>query len=454
MAPEDDDDALLNAIIEQSNRLSGRGGEFLPMAKPKAASAWRKQRPLGLASASSHSRHEERSSENRGTRRHVIAGLFAGIGGLERGLARAGHRTALLCENEPAAMAILRTHFPEIPLHGDVRTLARLPDETTLLAAGFPCQDLSQAGKTAGIAGASSGLVGEVFRLIDRQRVPFVLLENVPFMLQLGGGRAINLIASTFEEMGYKWAYRVVDTRAFGLPQRRRRVFFLASRSSDPREVLFADDAEPFAERRDFKNLACGFYWTEGIRGLGWAVDAIPTLKGGSTVGIPSPPAIVFPDGMVGMPDIRDAERLQGFPADWTKPAATVARAGVRWKLAGNAVTVLASEWLGRRLARPGKVLDFKLAMMPVKGSWPTAAWNVGEGRMRVEVSEWPVSRQYVSLTEFLKYAPTPLSAKATAGFLSRTERGGLRFPPNFLESLRRHLVRVSVGGRIRAAAA
>ena len=101
-------------------------------------------------------------------------------------------------------------------------------------------------------------------------------------------------LADELEARGYCWAYRLVDTRAFGLPQRRQRVILIASKTEDPRTVLFADDAEPF-DPGFSPNRWCGFYWTEGSRGLGWAVDAVPTLKGGSTIGIPSPPAIWKP---------------------------------------------------------------------------------------------------------------------------------------------------------------
>ena len=378
------------------------------------------------------------------TNKHEIAGLFAGIGGLERGLHRAGHRTVLLCENDPGATAVLKARFPGVPHHDDVTNLHALPKSATLVAAGFPCQDLSQAGQTAGISGLRSGLVDEVFRLVRQTRTPWLLLENVPFMLQLNRGRAMDHITGALESMGYRWAYRVVDSRAFGRPQRRRRVYLLASAAEDPRNVLFADEAGAVSESKLNENqAACGFYWTEGIRGLGWAVDAIPTLKGGSTVGIPSPPAILLPSGEVVMPDLRDAERLQGFPSDWTKPAETVGRTGRRWKLVGNAVSVPAAEWIGRRLADPGPLLDYAVA--PIHGTrWPTAAWNVGEGRVAVDASEWPVRRSYQSLSKFLKYSPRPLSMKATRGFLERTGRSCLNFPAGFLDALRAHEVRMA----------
>ena len=376
-------------------------------------------------------------------RMHVMAGLFAGVGGLERGLQSAGHESALLCENDPAATAVLRSRFPDIAFHNDVCTLRQLPAETTLLAAGFPCQDLSQAGKTLGIAGARSGLVGEVFRLIERHKTPWVLLENVPFMLQLGRGEAMNVITTTLEALNYRWAYRVVDTRSFGLPQRRRRVYLVASLHDDPRGVLFADEAGPVDAAADSGDeVAFGFYWTEGTRGLGWAVDAVPTLKGGSSLGIPSSPAILLANGEIVTPNIRDAERLQGFPADWTQPAEEVAKKGQRWKLVGNAVSVPVAKWIGRRLQEPGRVLEFDTA--PLTGhTWPSAAWNVGEGRFKVFASEWPVRRKHQSLQSFLRFPTAPLSAKATAGFLRRAEVAPLIFADGFLDAIRAHLKRM-----------
>jgi len=376
-------------------------------------------------------------------RPYRVAGLFAGIGGIERGLHRAGHETGLLCENDPPAMAVLSERFAQSKLHSDIRSLDALPPDTELVTAGFPCQDLSQAGQTAGIAGARSGLVGEVIRLLEKAQPTWVLLENVPFMLQLGRGMAMEVIVRAFEELGYKWAYRVVDTRSFGLPQRRRRVYFVASRSEDPRTILFADEAEEPNPPAEYRSYACGFYWTEGVRGLGWAVDAVPTLKGGSAVGIPSPPAILLPSGEVVKPDIRDAERLQGFPVDWTVPAEAAGKKSFRWKLVGNAVSVPAAEWLGERFLEPGAVRPFEIWPFKVGMPWPTAAWNVGDGRFVVNASEWPKRYESSHLADFLSYDPQPLSVRATAGFLSRTQKGRLRFPPGFIQAVEAHLERI-----------
>lgn len=371
-----------------------------------------------------------------------IAGLFAGIGGLESGLAAAGHQTELFCEIWEPARAVLSVRYPDVPCRNDIARLKSLPRGTEVIVAGFPCQDLSQAGLTAGINGKRSSLVAHVFRLLDSRPVDWVVLENVSFMLQLDQGNGLRMLVDAFEERGYRWAYRVVNSLGF-LPQRRERVLFVATKTDvDPANVLLIDDVCPPERITSLATHAHGFYWTEGVRGLGWAPDAIPTLKNGSTVGIASPPAILLQDGTVITPDIRDAERLQGFTADWTKPAEKVARPSLRWSLIGNAVTVPVAAWLGSRLAEPGSYERDRDGTLS-DGRWPKAARFDGSRRLRVEIGTFPVWRERPALADFLRYDGKLLSSRATRGFLSRTERSSLRFLPGFRERVRDHLQRM-----------
>lgn len=372
-----------------------------------------------------------------------VAALFAGIGGIELGLHRAGHDTVLWCEADPAALAVLRARFDITgAVSEDVAELTELSAAAEVVTAGFPCQDLSQAGRTAGIAGLRSGLVGHVFRLLEQRRDDpprWLVLENVPFMLSLDGGAAMHRLTSGLEELGYSWAYRIVNTNAFGLPQRRRRVLLLASTTEDPRGPLLAQDAGA-PPPRDADGRACGFYWTEGVRGLGLAVEGVPTLKGGSSIGIPSPPAIWIPGEGLFTPDIRDAERLQGFAADWTAPAhADGRRVGGRWKLIGNAVSVPVAEWLGERLQRPRSYSDVLDVELSAVDRWPKAAWGGPEGHYRAAVSDWPIHRPAPQLLEYLEHPLKPLSARAATGFLKRARSGRLRFPNGFLADVAEH---------------
>lgn len=373
----------------------------------------------------------------------TVVALFAGIGGIEKGLGRSGFHPVLMSEWWEPAQKVLARRFPGVPLSGDINDLTKLPP-AEVVTAGFPCTDLSQAGMTAGIEGDQSGLVRKALSLMDGHPATWLLLENVRNMLPLHKGRAMAAITAELESMGFRWAYRLVDSRASGVPQRRQRVLLLASRSEDPRGVLFADDAGERPQEALAED-AWGFYWTEGLRGLGWCRDGVPTLKGGSTIGIPSPPAVWLPGNAEGYqfltPGIATAERLQGFPKGWTKPAAELRRGeGGRWKLVGNAVTVGVSSWIGRRLRAPGH-WDASLASPLVKGKpWPTAAWGESGKAWKVEVGLWPERRPYRHLTDIMGDDCAPLSHRGASGFLSRLERSYLRTPDQFRIDLKEHL--------------
>jgi len=229
----------------------------------------------------------------------------------------------------------------------------------------------------------------------------------------------------------------VVDTRSFGLPHRRRRVFMIASNEIDPRAVLFADEAGRPAERKLSLERPIGFYWTEGRSGIGLADDAIPPLKGGSGLGIPSAPAVLFPDGHVEMPSLEGCERLQGFEPGWTALPFELTRSP-RWTMVGNAVSVPASHWVASRLANPGTPVSSAITSLAESERWPTAAFGQKGIRSRVEVSEFPFSRTPPSLETFRDESWKPLSHRALAGFYTRAVEGSLRFPDGFLAAIKK----------------
>lgn len=372
-----------------------------------------------------------------------VVGLFSGIGGLELPFHQRGIDAELLCDVWDASRKVLGSHFPAAALHDDIRRLTGIPDGVDVVTAGFPCTDLSQAGRMAGITGKDSGLVSNVFRLLKKQDIEWLVLENVRNMLVLENGSAMAYLVAQLEKLKFRWAYRLVDSRFSGVPQRRQRVLFVASRRHDPREVLFADNAsEPTASR--LRDDAYGFYWTEGLTGLGWAQDAVPPLKGGSTVGIPSPPAIWVRNGPVGrqfvLPDIVEAEQLQGFAPGWTESAQEAKRNGPRWKLVGNAVTVGVADWLVGRLLNPGPVV-VESSEWSKNGKWPDAAYGAKGKVWAFAATQWPITRPYQHLTDMVDTSrATPLSHRATAGFFERTRRSKLNFDAEFLADLQKHL--------------
>ena len=375
----------------------------------------------------------------------TASGLFSGIGGFEHGFSSAGIRSELLCEIDDDARCILKAHFPHTKIARDVRVIRSLPP-VDVLTAGFPCQDLSQAGRTGGIHGAKSGLIQELFRLLSgrRHKPDYVVLENVPFMLQLNRGHAMTVVTQALEERGYTWAYRVVDARSFALPQRRRRVIIVAGRRFDPRPVLFSDEGGPEVKgTTEARAASVGFYWTEGNTGLGWAPNCLPALKAGSSVSIPSPPAIwTRADRSVALPDIRDAERLQGFHEDWTASrkgeGKHLTSERVRWRLVGNALPVPIARWIGGQLTRTdlSSVASWNAKAMD---KWTEAGWGHRGKRYEVAASNWPLKSDWPPLSEFLQFPTRPLSARATNGFVTRVVRSGLRVETQFIRDLKAH---------------
>lgn len=217
--------------------------------------------------------------------------LFSGIGGFDLGLDRAGHRCVGQVEIDKDCNRVLAHHWPDVTRYQDVTKYHGKAGAAELVCGGFPCQDLSVAGKRAGLAGKRSGLWGEFRRVIAEVAPAWVLIENVPGLLSSNGGRDMGTILGRLAELGYWWAYRILDLQYFRVPQRRRRVFIvgcLANRAGAA-TVLFEPescdgDSAPGREAGEDVAASLG----GGAAGRGWSDDTdragafVPEVYGGN----------------------------------------------------------------------------------------------------------------------------------------------------------------------------
>jgi DNA (cytosine-5)-methyltransferase 1 len=315
----------------------------------------------------------------------IVGSLFSGIGGLDLGLARAGFRHAFFCESDPWRRSILAHHWPGVPIFRAVREVgadwrewaglgggrdARAPShggqpigDLDLLAGGFPCQDLSVAGRRAGLRGERSGLFFE-FARVAAALLPaggWVLLENVPGLLSSHGGRDFALVLATLADLGvHDLAWRVLDSRYFGVPQRRRRVYLLGRRARGQRaaEVLL----EPESGGGDFAaGRAAGEDATDPLGGgagaRGWCDDLDdPTVVHATQHPITlrdAVPALGATAYLACLSAPSDADGVRAAPGAARRvDAAHGAADGPRYAACGDAVTVPVAEWIGRRLLR------------------------------------------------------------------------------------------------------
>ena len=161
----------------------------------------------------------------------TVLDLFSGIGGFSLGLeATGGFRTVAFCEREPFARSVLNRHWPDVPVFDDVRTLGLGSlwgagiDAPDIVCGGFPCQDISIAGKGAGLAGERSGLWFEFHRIIAETRPRFVIIENVAALRSRGLDTVLGCLAA----IGYDAEWHVISAGSIGAPHLRERVWILA----------------------------------------------------------------------------------------------------------------------------------------------------------------------------------------------------------------------------------
>lgn len=158
-------------------------------------------------------------------------GLFSGIGGFELGLQRAGFDISALCEIEEPCIRVLNKNFPNTPVITDVKNIHLEYGEYDVICGGFTCSDISIGSKTGtGITGERSGIWKEFYRIIDEGRPQYAVIENVNALL----GRGLEVILHDLAQIGYDASWTTFDSKFFGTPQRRRRVYIVGVRDGIP----------------------------------------------------------------------------------------------------------------------------------------------------------------------------------------------------------------------------
>lgn len=339
-----------------------------------------------------------------------VLSLFSGVGGFDLGLERAGMETVFQCEWDKHATNILERHWPDTPRWTDVSTLTgayvlQHAPIIDVVAWGSPCQDLSVAGKRAGLGGQRSGLFHEGIRIIkeireitNEQYPRFSIWENVAGALSSSGGNDFGQVLDEMEETGACFSeWRILDAQYFGVPQRRRRVFVIsvfdlatAARCPDPllpfsesmrgdtetggqakqtaTETIEADigivDAIGFSHtqglsaqpsdvawptlRKEGSGMAVAYTLRDregkpgGGKGLLISTESALTLKGGNDMKL-------FIDGeqkILRRLTPIECERLMGWPDDWTAGQVNTHR----YQQCGNGVVSPVATWIGQQL--------------------------------------------------------------------------------------------------------
>lgn len=207
--------------------------------------------------------------------------LFAGVGGFDLAMERNGVDVVANVEIDKQCQKVLVKHFPKAKQFSDITDVkgsdlieAGFEPSRGIITGGFPCQDLSVAGKRRGLAGERSGLFWEIARLIEETKTEWFILENVPGLLTSNKGADFGVVIGTMADLGYGVAWRVLDAQHFGVPQRRRRIFILGRRTGNPlspAEVLFKSEGlrrnttQDSAKRKDIASNSA-----RSTREAGW----------------------------------------------------------------------------------------------------------------------------------------------------------------------------------------
>jgi DNA (cytosine-5)-methyltransferase 1 len=288
-----------------------------------------------------------------------VASFFAGIGGFDLAFEQIGMKVVFQCEINKFAQTILKKHWPDSLLMPDIRKVQvqDIPKNANLWCAGFPCQDLSSAnqGKRRGFDGERSSLFYEFVRLLKERKPKWIILENVPGLLNSHQGEDFRCVIKELDELGYGLSWRVLDAKYFGTPQRRRRVYIVGSLGSlSSARVLFEEGATRVVARQGLGEKVPGAgtaansnretdYYAIQHASIGRKASAGPQAKGYRN------------DGETYTLDSRGSSDVVVCPTD--APFRVRKASGIskkldssRYRAIGNAVNVEVVRWIGQRI--------------------------------------------------------------------------------------------------------
>lgn len=298
---------------------------------------------------------------------YTLTSLFSGIGGFELGFESAGFKTVFQCEKDAFCQKVLEKHWPDIPKSNDIKRLdpAIIP-VSDVWTAGFPCQDVSLArmGPRPGLKGARTGLFHEFARLLEHKLPRVILLENVHGLLSSHGGRDFEIVIRTLAELGYVVGWRVFNSKNFGVPQSRQRVYIVGCHRerSGPGQILFESERGAGNDSPGGSNgekLVSPFKKVLGnpsgngpvVQGMAYCLYATSARHTGTDW---SRTYVTYPSvGRVRRLLPKECEGIMGFPLGWTDIPASMDQEeldSARYHALGNAVTPPVIAWLARRI--------------------------------------------------------------------------------------------------------
>ncbi len=358
---------------------------------------------------------------------------FSGIGGLEATIP-----PKAVCDIDESCLEVLRRRFPEAKQFTDISDVSGT--SVDVVVGGWPCQDISIAGKQKGLKGKNSGLFYKFLKAAVNCNANTVVAENVKNLMKMQNGTVFLEVINEFKRNGYKHvSWRVLNAREFGLPHHRSRVFIIASTTITPcfslfREIPATKVCIPSVE-------ASGFYWTAGTQSICYSKGYSPTLKVGSGLSIPSPPAVHYENTVRQLSPI-ETLRLQGFDSTEFNEIS----GSTIYRMTGNAVARPVGQFvvdgaLNSKASVAPKFNPVSISPYNLFGEFedtvaiPNAGIWVDQGIQVVRIDKPPSLAN--NLSEFIDFESTDsLSPRAAGGLLRRLEKSKLPCPDPLFNKL------------------